>query len=112
MKGGASLESLAKGAVRFSRRFSVTELRDRWQALLYDPDVSAAARAAMANLELTKYGGGTGTGEGGGGKKRNSESIRKHYSAMQKRLRRCRHGVAGSDAKNATEGCDGKDSSI
>ncbi|KAL5173210.1 Microspherule protein 1 [Glycine soja] len=108
IEGGASLESLAKGAVRFSRRFSVTELRDRWQALLYDPDVSAAARAAMANLELAKYGGGTGTGEGGGGKKRNSESIRKHYSAMQKRLRRCRHGVAGSDAKNATEGCDGK----
>ena len=67
MKGGASLESLAKGAVRFSRRFSVTELRDRWQALLYDPDVSAAALAAMAHLEAAKYGGAAGTSEGGGG---------------------------------------------
>ncbi|KAH1058813.1 hypothetical protein GLYMA_02G051400v4 [Glycine max] len=104
IEGGASLESLAKGAVRFSRRFSVTELRDRWQALLYDPDVSAAALAAMAHLEAAKYGGAAGTSEGGGGgKKRKSESIRKHYFAMQRRLRGCRH----SDAKNATEGCEG-----
>ncbi|TKY55902.1 Microspherule protein 1 [Spatholobus suberectus] len=111
VEAGASLESLAKGAVRFSRRYSVAELRDRWRSLLYDDDVSAVAAAAMANLELAKSGAGTvGSGEGGG-KKRKVQSIRKQYHAMQKRLRRHWHGVASSDVKNAV-GCEGKESVV
>ncbi|MCE5165650.1 hypothetical protein HAX54_011287 [Datura stramonium] len=43
IEAGASLESLAKGAVQFSQRFSVQELQDRWHALLYDTVVSAEA---------------------------------------------------------------------
>ncbi|RDY01877.1 Microspherule protein 1, partial [Mucuna pruriens] len=112
IEAGASLESLAKGAVRFSRRYSLTELRDRWRSLLYDVNVSAAAAVAMANLELAKYGGGAGIGSGDGGrKKRKVMSIRRHYYAMQRRLRRHRQGVASSDVKNAVE-CEGKESAV
>ncbi|XP_024982343.1 uncharacterized protein LOC112518789 isoform X2 [Cynara cardunculus var. scolymus] len=53
IEAGASLEALAKGAVKFSRRFTFRELRDRWYSLLYDPDVSAQASARMAELELS-----------------------------------------------------------
>ncbi|KAH9626553.1 hypothetical protein KSS87_005533 [Heliosperma pusillum] len=48
---GASLESLAKGAVEFSRKFTIKELQDRWLSLLYDPAVSAEAGARMAEIE-------------------------------------------------------------
>ncbi|KAK7360127.1 hypothetical protein VNO77_02105 [Canavalia gladiata] len=108
---GASLESLAKGAVRFSRRYSVTELRDRWRSLLYDADVSAAASVSMANLELAKLGGGgskEGSGEGGG-RKRKVPSIRKQYYAMQKRLGRHRQGVS---VEKSAVGCEGKESVV
>ena len=73
---------------------------------MYNPDVSTVALATMANLEVAKYNGAMGTSEGGGGgKKRKSESIRKHYFAMQRRLPRCRH----FDTTNATEECKGKE---
>lgn len=88
VQAGASLESLAKGAVPFSRRYSVTELRDRWRSLLYDPDVSAEASASMVNLELGKSNGNgirEASGDGGGGK-RKAQSIRKQYYAMRKKL--------------------------
>jgi hypothetical protein len=39
LEEGATLEALAHGVVRFSHSFSVKELSQRWQALLYDPDV-------------------------------------------------------------------------
>ncbi|XP_015876009.3 uncharacterized protein LOC107412700 isoform X1 [Ziziphus jujuba] len=51
VEAGASLESLAKGAVQFSRRFTVRELQDRWLSLLYDPVVSAEASACMIEFE-------------------------------------------------------------
>ncbi|CAN7054634.1 hypothetical protein IGI04_028881 [Brassica rapa subsp. trilocularis] len=41
IENGASLESLAKGAVKFSRRFTLSELRDRWHSLLYNPHVTS-----------------------------------------------------------------------
>ncbi|KAF3796696.1 Microspherule protein 1 [Nymphaea thermarum] len=53
VEAGASLESLAKGAVQFSRRFSIKELRERWHALLYHPEISAEAAARMVELELS-----------------------------------------------------------
>ncbi|KAF8109139.1 hypothetical protein N665_0102s0048 [Sinapis alba] len=41
IENGASLESLAKGAVKFSRRFTLSELRDRWHSLLYNSHVTS-----------------------------------------------------------------------
>lgn len=83
------MESLAKGAVQFSRRYSLTEIRDRWHSLLYDPVVSAEASARMVNLELSKSSGGSKEGLGdGSSSKRKVESIRKHYNAMRKRVKR------------------------
>ncbi|XP_062074143.1 uncharacterized protein LOC133778281 [Humulus lupulus] len=51
VEAGASLESLAKGAVQFSRKFTVRELQDRWLTLLYDPIISAQASALMIEFE-------------------------------------------------------------
>eukprot|EP00850_Spirogloea_muscicola_P020130 SM000208S06300 [mRNA] locus=s208:71429:76177:+ [translate_table: standard] len=50
-QAGAAMEALAKGAVRFSRRYTVKELRIRWRALLYDPDIGPAAAARMLEAE-------------------------------------------------------------
>ncbi|KAG5245553.1 Forkhead-associated domain-containing protein [Salix suchowensis] len=55
IEAGASLEALAKGAVRFSRKFSVRELSDRWHSLLYDNDVSAEASSRMVELHLSNF---------------------------------------------------------
>nr|CAB3455935.1 unnamed protein product [Digitaria exilis] len=52
VEAGASLESLAKGAVCFSRKFTLEELQDRWFSLLYDSETSAQASARMANYEM------------------------------------------------------------
>ncbi|KAJ0255868.1 Forkhead-associated [Hirschfeldia incana] len=46
IENGASLESLAKGAVKFSRRFTLSELRDRWHSLLYNPHVTSLSSSA------------------------------------------------------------------
>ncbi|XP_047150013.1 uncharacterized protein LOC124822089 isoform X4 [Vigna umbellata] len=110
VEAGASLESLARGAVRFSRRYSFRELQDRWLSLLYDGDVSTEAALAMRNLELAKSAaaGGEGSGGSGGekrkfqntggvGKKMKFQSVRKQYCSMQKKLRRHRSGVMSSE---------------
>ncbi|XP_019424026.1 PREDICTED: uncharacterized protein LOC109333160 isoform X1 [Lupinus angustifolius] len=99
VEAGASLESLAKGAVRFSRKYSFTELRDRWYSLLYDPVVSAEAAAKMVSLELAGgCGGSSSLKAGGSGSKdvsgegasyrREVDSVRRHYNATKKRFRR------------------------
>ncbi|KAK7250790.1 hypothetical protein RIF29_33467 [Crotalaria pallida] len=100
LEAGASLESLAKGAVRFSQKYSYAELRDRWHSLLYDPVISAECAAKMVSLELSGGGlgapspkpGGSGSkealGEGAATSKRKSESIRKQYYATKKKFRR------------------------
>ncbi|KAL6893885.1 hypothetical protein ACP4OV_007983 [Aristida adscensionis] len=51
VEAGASLESLAKGAVCFSRKFTIQEIQDRWNALLYDPEISIQASSRMAEYE-------------------------------------------------------------
>ncbi|KAG0623118.1 hypothetical protein M758_3G149800 [Ceratodon purpureus] len=51
MEAGAAVEALAKGAMRFSHRFTVRELRERWRALLYDPELSAEASVRMVEAE-------------------------------------------------------------
>ncbi|OEL35137.1 hypothetical protein BAE44_0003841 [Dichanthelium oligosanthes] len=52
VEAGASLESLAKGAVCFSHKFTLQELQDRWYSLLYDSETSAQASARMAKYEM------------------------------------------------------------
>lgn len=92
LQAGASLEALAKGAVRFSRKFTVGELRDRWHSLLYDPDVSAEASARMAELELSAPNYSSKFNKPGVSKetaeisaKRKIESVRRLYYTMRKK---------------------------
>ncbi|CAI0392937.1 unnamed protein product [Linum tenue] len=106
VEAGASLEALAKGAVRFSRRFTVRELRDRWHSLLYDADVSAEASARMAELELSSATvlssassfsklskpASRETAENSAKRKKSEvESVRRMYYAMKKKKRRIAH---------------------
>ncbi|XP_068341685.1 uncharacterized protein [Pyrus communis] len=91
VEDGASLESLAKGAVHFSRRFTVRELQDRWYSLLYDPVVSEDASARMIEFESsTTTVPFDRTGNSKGKKcesgKRKAESVRSSYYAMRKRI--------------------------
>ncbi|XP_009798454.1 uncharacterized protein [Nicotiana sylvestris] len=94
VEAGASLEALARGAVRFSRRFTLQELQDRWHSLLYDSDVAAPASARMVELELSginplskfnKSDNFKGSKDVVG--KRKVDSIRKQYYTMRKKFR-------------------------
>ncbi|KAI9109735.1 hypothetical protein K1719_019365 [Acacia pycnantha] len=94
VEAGASLESLAKGAVQFSRKYTLRELRDRWWSLLYNTNISAKASASMVNLEhppptMPSKSSGNGTKESlaNGSAKRKAQSIRRQYYAIRKRLR-------------------------
>ncbi|OWM80892.1 uncharacterized protein LOC116193946 [Punica granatum] len=90
---GASLESLAKGAVRFSRRYTVREIQERWYSLLYDPVISAEASVHMIEFEqlaptltskFTKFGDLKGNKYSSG--KRKTQSVRSCYYALRKRI--------------------------
>ncbi|KAH7656938.1 Microspherule protein N-terminal domain-containing protein [Dioscorea alata] len=93
VEAGASLESLAKGAVHFSRRYTITELQDRWRSLLYDLDTSAEASARIIEIEIelsvsnapkaNRLTGSKGKEIPG---KRKGGSVRSHYFAMRKRV--------------------------
>ncbi|KAK1274255.1 hypothetical protein QJS04_geneDACA012233 [Acorus gramineus] len=106
VEAGASLECLAKGAVSFSRRFSLQELRDRWHSLLYDPKISEEASARMLEVEMevsipnlskSKKSCG-GSNVKGGSVKRKVDSIRNHYYAMRKRICSEPHTNFGCDS--------------
>ncbi|CAK9178461.1 unnamed protein product [Ilex paraguariensis] len=93
LEAGASLESLARGAVYFSRRFSVQELQDRWHSLLYDPAVAAEASAHMIEFEhhALIFPSKSSRFEIRKDRKcqtgaRKAESVRKRYYAMCKRI--------------------------
>lgn len=93
LQAGASLESLAKGAVRFSRKFTVRELQDRWHSLLYDPVVSEEASSRIIEFErsassLSLKFGRTGNSKDSKslGGKRKSESVCSCYYALRKRI--------------------------
>ncbi|KAA8528703.1 hypothetical protein F0562_036058 [Nyssa sinensis] len=93
VEAGASLESLAKGAVQFSRRFTVQELQNRWHSLLYDPDVSAEASVRMIEFESSTSFLPSKPNRFANSKenkcvsgKRKAESVRKCYYAMRKRI--------------------------
>ncbi|XP_022135884.1 uncharacterized protein LOC111007538 isoform X2 [Momordica charantia] len=93
IEAGASLESLAKGAVQFSRRYTVRELQERWHSLLYDPIVSEEASMSMIDFErsssilpskFNKFGNPKETKCIGG--KRKYGSVRRCYYALRKRI--------------------------
>ncbi|KAM1526673.1 hypothetical protein PS1_016371 [Malus domestica] len=91
VEDGASLESLAKGAVHFSRRFTVCELQDRWYSLLYDPVVSEDASSRMIEFESSTTTvpfdrAGNSKGKKCESGKRKAESVRSSYYAMRKRI--------------------------
>ncbi|XP_054799178.1 uncharacterized protein LOC129303712 isoform X2 [Prosopis cineraria] len=93
VEAGASLESLAKGAVQFSRRFTIREIQDRWYSLLYDPIISEEASACMNNVELSALSLPSKLSKFGHSKerkfapvKRKAESVRNSYYAMRKRI--------------------------
>ncbi|KAG5044815.1 hypothetical protein AAZX31_06G025300 [Glycine max] len=94
VEAGASLESLAKGAVQFSRKYSIKEIQDRWYSLLYDPVISAEAAANMTNLELSAlplpskfYRFGHSKERKVVSATRKSDSVRNLYYARRKRIR-------------------------
>ncbi|KAJ0039529.1 hypothetical protein Pint_28349 [Pistacia integerrima] len=92
VEAGASLEALAKGAVRFSRKFSIAELQHRWHSLLYDPVIAAEAAAHMAEFEFSAANNqakslrsGAAGDHSGAPPKRKAESVRRLYYALRKR---------------------------
>lgn len=92
VEAGASLEALAKGAVLFSRRYTLRELRERWHSLLYDPDISAQAAAQIFELEISGINPASKFSRSEMGSKevshkRKSASIRRKYHAMRKKFR-------------------------
>ena len=91
------MESLAKGAVQFSRRFTIRELRDRWHSLLYDLNTSTEASAQIVKIEIELAASNlpkasrtcnpnSKVKESSSGK-RKVDSVRSHYYAMRKRIR-------------------------
>ncbi|XVF36017.1 hypothetical protein REPUB_Repub19eG0021900 [Reevesia pubescens] len=94
IEAGASLESLAKGAVQFSRKFTIRELQNRWHSLLYDPVVSEEASSRIIQFERSASTLSSKFGRTGNSKdtkslsgKRKSESVRSCYYALRKRIR-------------------------
>jgi len=92
VEAGAALEALAKGAARFSRRFTIKELRERWHALLYTPEISAMAAVRMVEFELSQIGLSKQTRSSKLKsneevvRKQRPESIRNCYYHMRKRI--------------------------
>ncbi|XP_021860905.1 uncharacterized protein [Spinacia oleracea] len=93
IEAGASLESLAKGAVQFSRRFAFKELKERWHALLYNPNISTRAAEQMVELERSASNLASKSNRADNSKgiknvhgKRKVESVRRCYYAMRKRV--------------------------
>ncbi|KAL9250618.1 Microspherule protein 1-like protein, partial [Drosera capensis] len=90
VEAGASLESLAKGAVHFSRRYSIEELRQRWHSLLYHPVISADAASQMLEFEhngpLKSLSVSNAKETRRGNEKRKFDSVRACYYAKRKRI--------------------------
>eukprot|EP00257_Ricinus_communis_P023376 XP_015583342.1 uncharacterized protein LOC8273017 [Ricinus communis] len=110
VEGGASLEALAKGAVRFSRKFSLGELRDRWYSLLYDPIISEEASAKMMEFEFSVKNDKVSSAQVSA--KRKLESVRRLYYVMRKKSRghhtSCRDTMV-FDTNHTHFGFDGKE---
>ncbi|KAI0503651.1 hypothetical protein KFK09_014586 [Dendrobium nobile] len=95
VEAGASLESLAKGAVQFSQRFTIRELEERWHSLLYDLNTSTEASTRIIEIEIgvsvynpSKLGRACNSkakDASYGGKK--GETLQCHYHTMRKKAR-------------------------
>ncbi|KAE8655055.1 Forkhead-associated domain-containing protein [Hibiscus syriacus] len=112
IESGASFEALAKGAVRFSRKFTVRELQDRWHSLLYDPLISDQAAARMIEVELSSSNLSSKLNKfdspvENGSAKRKFESVRRLYYAMRKRT--CNHHVTNSSGVSFLGSPNGND---
>lgn len=111
LKAGAAVEALAKGAMRFSHRFSVRELRERWRALLYDPELSAEASARMVEAEAAlsdlppKTGGSQVRHVKHLEQKRRSSSIRSLYHKKKRSTEEKR--ISGTESQTPDEGAIG-----
>lgn len=84
---------MAKGAVQFSRRFTVQEIQERWHSLLYDPIVSAEAAFHMIAFEQSESTLSSKFSRAGNTKenkclsgKRKAETVRSCYYALRKRI--------------------------
>ncbi|CAI8600075.1 unnamed protein product [Vicia faba] len=78
VESGASLEALAKGAVQFSRKYSIGEIKERWHSIFFDAVVSSEASAAMVRLKEQDI----------VSVKRKPVRARDSYYAMRKRMRK------------------------
>lgn len=78
LQSGASLEALAKGAMQFSRKYSIGEIKERWHSIFFDAVVSSEASAAMIRLKEQDI----------VSVKRKPVRPRDSYYAMRKRMRR------------------------
>ncbi|KAM0924585.1 hypothetical protein ACQ4PT_004570 [Festuca glaucescens] len=95
IENGASLQSLAKGAVYFSHKFTLQEIQDRWTSLLYNPEVSAQASARMVEYETELSTSNpakahklfNSKARDVSFQKRKIESVKNLYYAMRKRVR-------------------------
>ncbi|KAL5209931.1 hypothetical protein ABZP36_005554 [Zizania latifolia] len=91
---GASLESLAKGAVCFSRKFTLKEIQDHWNSMLYDPEISTQTSARMVEYEHDLSSSNpakahklfNSKAKDFSFQKRKIDSVRSQYHAMRKRI--------------------------
>nr|XP_051206895.1 uncharacterized protein LOC127321983 isoform X2 [Lolium perenne] len=94
VEAGSSLESLAKGAICFSRKFTLQELQDRWCSLLYDSETSAQASARIVEFETVLSTSSPGKtikrfnskGKVYSGRKRKIDSVKYQYYSRRKRV--------------------------
>ncbi|XP_068646617.1 uncharacterized protein [Aristolochia californica] len=91
VEAGASLESLAKGAVRFSRRFTIRELQDRWHSLLYNETIASKVADQLVVFEpsvpsFSKPNKSSNARGKEWNPKRTVDSVRSHYYAKRKRI--------------------------
>jgi hypothetical protein len=97
------LESLAKGAVCFSRKFTLQEIQDRWNSLLYDPEIATQASSRMAEYENELSTSDPSKAQklfnskakDFAFQKRKIDSVKNLYYAMRKRI--CNHPCSNAD---------------
>lgn len=82
IEDGASLEALAKGAVPFSRTFTLQEVHDRWHDMLYNPVISSQVSGNLLPDESDKR-----KEINASHRKRKAGTIRKRYHEYVKRRR-------------------------
>lgn len=103
VEAGVAIEALAKGAVKFSQRYTAQELRARWRALLYDPVISEEAALRMRKSEALALNSGKLSNLNKlkypqiSNRKRKLRSVRFHY------YKRKKNNAAGKVSKNSAE---------